>query len=355
VDNKYTPKRSYFDKRPIIGVIVIVLIFFVVYTNRSPPTSEVVVQRYLFQSHYLKYETVNRYKIAVISDLDKKSILENKKEWNAIYKLGELTRASDGTYSLEWQNENNIKSGYNEAGRGMELSELVKFNNKLLSCDDRTGIVFEISEDYRAFPLYVLTMGNGRKEKGLKCEWMTVVDDKLYVGSIGKEFTVDGKIEHLDSMWVKIIDREGRIQHVDWTDNYNKLRKVANREYPAYLLHEAVNWDPAKRKWVFMPRRSSSDPYSEELDEEKGTNIVLYASLDFSEITMTTVGELDLLLGISSFKFIPFREDEILYLKTVEHKDRIQTYVGVVNLTTKEILMPDTLVDSTKFEGIEFL
>lgn len=33
-----------------------------------------------------------------------------------------------------------IKGEYNEKGRGMELSELIHYNNMLLTCDDRTGI-----------------------------------------------------------------------------------------------------------------------------------------------------------------------------------------------------------------------
>ena len=74
----------------------------------------------------------------------------------------------------------------------MELSDLVKYNGMLLTCDDRTGIVYEILEDggkYEAVARYILTDGDGDTTKGFKCEWGTVKDDKLYIGSFGKEYT----------------------------------------------------------------------------------------------------------------------------------------------------------------------
>lgn len=37
-----------------------------------------------------------------------------------------------------------VDSDLNENGRGMELSELLWFNNKLYAMDDRTGTVFEL-------------------------------------------------------------------------------------------------------------------------------------------------------------------------------------------------------------------
>ena len=46
----------------------------------------------------------------------------------------------------------------------MELSELVSFNSKLYSVDDRTGIVFEIGDDI--VPWVILPDGNGKINKG---------------------------------------------------------------------------------------------------------------------------------------------------------------------------------------------
>lgn len=48
--------------------------------------------------------------------------------------------------------------------------------------------VFAVVKD-ELYPRYILPQGDGNDAKGLKCEWMTVKDDKLLVGSIGKEWT----------------------------------------------------------------------------------------------------------------------------------------------------------------------
>jgi len=48
--------------------------------------------------------------------------------------------------------------------------------------------VFEVRED-AVLPRYILGNGDGNVDKGFKCEWMTVKDGLLYVGSTGKEWT----------------------------------------------------------------------------------------------------------------------------------------------------------------------
>ena len=50
-------------------------------------------------------------------------------------------------------------------GRGMELSELVVFNGRLFTVDDRTGIVYEII-DNKVVPWVILSDGNGKETKG---------------------------------------------------------------------------------------------------------------------------------------------------------------------------------------------
>ena len=59
-----------------------------------------------------------------------------------------------------------ISAEYSFGGRGMELSELLVFNGKLYSCDDRTGIVYEVlREDAntpRVVPWVILVDGDGR-------------------------------------------------------------------------------------------------------------------------------------------------------------------------------------------------
>jgi len=316
-------------------------------------------EKYAFQQSYKKYNTSSTvYSFAVISDMDKLSKVPNEQLWMGIMKEGSLVRNNDGKYSLVWGTSHKLISQYNEGGLGMELSELVFYDDKLLTCDDRTGIIFEIereSEKNIVFPVHILANGNGRKEKGFKCEWMTVKDDTLIVGSMGKEFAKDGKIVNMDSTWVKVIDGEGRLRHIAWNDKFQILRKHAGAEFPGYLLHESAGFNPVKREWVFLPRRFSKDPYDEKEDESKGTNMLLIVSEDFSQVRQYTVGMLDPLRGVSSFKFIPFRESEVIALKTIEHQDRVESFVTVYNLVTQEVLMEDQKIDDVKFEGVEFL
>ena len=36
--------------------------------------------------------------------------------------------------------------------------------------------------------------------KGMKCEWMTVKDEHLYVGGLGKEWTTQGSIDYISTL-----------------------------------------------------------------------------------------------------------------------------------------------------------
>lgn len=109
-----------------------------------------------------------RYRIAVISDLDTASKDKQKNyTWFSYLKKGYLTIDLTKKYvSVEWDSDLiTLRSTLSQAGRGMELSELVVFNGKLLSVDDRTGIIYEINEN-SAIPWILLTDGNGKTSKG---------------------------------------------------------------------------------------------------------------------------------------------------------------------------------------------
>lgn len=111
-----------------------------------------------------------KYRIAIISDLDKASKSETEKNmWYSYYKKGYLTwYTSNSSVELTWDSTNPIilKSSISMGGRGMELSELVTFNGKIYSFDDRTGIVYSINEDNTVLPWIILMDGNGTSFKG---------------------------------------------------------------------------------------------------------------------------------------------------------------------------------------------
>lgn len=108
-----------------------------------------------------------RYRIAVIADLDNSSSSEKKLTWFSYMRRGHLSVSESGDkVAVEWDADRVVlESHLSEKGRGMELSELVAFNGKLYTVDDRTGIVYRIDGD-KAIPWVILTDGDGSVAKG---------------------------------------------------------------------------------------------------------------------------------------------------------------------------------------------
>lgn len=104
------------------------------------------------------------YVLGIIADLDTSSKSNDKHKWISYFKTGYLTYNLN-TYSvnIKWdvREPEIIETSYSLKGRGMELSELVTFNGKLLSFDDRTGIVFEMVNN-KAVPWVILMDGDGK-------------------------------------------------------------------------------------------------------------------------------------------------------------------------------------------------
>lgn len=97
-----------------------------------------------------------------MADLDKNSKVDAH-EWKSMLRYGELSRDSNGSYSItlgkevrkncmtsrdasDWQRQQTeLKSQINEAGRSMELSELVTSRNSHNECWDAANhtIIFD--------------------------------------------------------------------------------------------------------------------------------------------------------------------------------------------------------------------
>lgn len=318
---------------------------------------------YELQQSYLKYtQDSTEYRIAAISDKDKASKVKKdngKLSWESDLMLGTLRRNPyTGRYSVEFEEKPiTLRSKLNEAGRAMELSELLYFNNKLFAFDDRTGVVSEIDiENHMSIPTYILMEGDGHTEKGQKNEWATVKDGAMYIGSIGKEWTTpQGEIVNFNNQWIKRIDAEGRVTHLNWHGVYEAMRKATNTSLPGYLVHEAACFNPMDRKWYFMPRRESTEVYDEEKDEERGSNLIIVMDEDLKGVVETMrIGDLNPQHGFSSCKFLPYRDGEFVALKSMEYKDLIKTFITVMNIRG-EVLMPETLFATAKYEGVEFI
>ena len=237
----------------------------------------------------------------------------------------------------------------------MELSELSVFNGRLLSLDDRTGVVYSVTED-KVVPWVILADGAGTSVKGFKAEWSTVKGDKLIVGGLGKEWTTQtGEIVNHDPMWVKEVSCDGGVRHLDWRGHYEAVRASVGISWPGYMIHEAVCWSQVRREWVFLPRRMSGERYNDVTEERMGTNTMIIASEDFSRIRHLTVGERVPTHWFSSCKFVLWTEDQLLVaLKSEEIEGRVATYMMAFTIGG-EVIMEEERIGERKFEGIEFI
>ena len=298
------------------------------------------------------------YKIAIVADLDeeKSKVPDKKNKWRSFYKEGVLRKHYSGDYSVAWKNEKDVLiSQIAEKGRGLELSELAAFNEKLFTVDDRTGIVYQI-KDKKVIPWVILSDGDGSVSKGFKGEWMTVKDNTLYVGGLGKEWTTPtGELVNFNPQYVKSIGPSGDVVHHNWRSVYEGVKAALGIKSPGYVIHEAVMWSTVKRRWFFLPRRASHEKYDDQADERRATNVLLSCNEHFEDFTVTRIGKLIPTHGFSSFKFVPGTGDNnIVALRSVEDQGQISTFIMVFKIDGT-IILDESFIDSDKYEGIEFI
>lgn len=319
----------------------------------------------------------NKFRFATVTDLDQLSVVRDSKKplFKSVLLPGMLTRDPDtNNYTIEFEPIRTLTSKHNEAGRGMELSELTLYNNRLLAFDDRTGTVFEIlntNEGKESFvaPRFVITEGSGDTDKGMKWEWATVKNGELYMGSMGKEYTnPDGSIANTNNLWVSILSPRGELRRMDWADKYTFVRAALGAASPGYCIQEAILWSSHMQKWIFVPRRISADAYDENTDERKGSNKLVMVDDKFTTSTVVEIKmkEVDPLHGFSTISFVPGSKDRhILAVRTVEedcvggdeNMCKQRSYFMVFDVLTGDVLLEETKypTDGLKFEGIEFV
>ncbi|XP_062122966.1 apyrase [Drosophila sulfurigaster albostrigata] len=305
------------------------------------------------------------YRIAIIADLDTTSKLvksDGSTTWRSYLKKGYLTYVpAKNEIQISWDDgaPTTLESAFALKGRGMELSELVTFNGKLLSFDDRTGIVYEINND-KVIPWLILMDGDGRSSKGFKSEWATVKGHTLYVGSMGKEWTTSmGDFQNNNPMYVKAISTKGEVQSINWTKNYKQLRLMSQQiSWPGYMIHESGVWSEEHQRWFFLPRRCSKEKYNETLDEHMGCNILISADEDFVNINTVQLDPENTspTHGFSSFKFLPHAKDSVIIaLKSEELNGKTSTYLTAFSVGGKTMLPEVRINTDYKYEGFEFI
>lgn len=316
----------------------------------------------------------NKFRFAAVTDMDQLSRVpgSDKPIFQSHLMPGMLTYdAPSNTYSVQFGDMRTLVSGHNEAGRGMELSEMTLYQNRLLAFDDRTGSIFEIlsksADESYVVPRFVITEGEGDTDKGMKWEWASVKGDELYIGSMGKEYTKpDGTIVNTNNLWIAIVNSAGEVVRKDWSRQYDFVRHLLNADPPGYVIHEAVLWSEKLNKWVFIPRRVSSEKYDDVVDERKGTNKVVLVNEDFSEGEVIDIKmNVDPLHGFSTAAFVPnSNERHVAAIRSVEEdcvggeEDRCKqrSYIMVFDVLTGDVLMDEVKFDQNiKFEGFEFV
>jgi len=302
----------------------------------------------------------SKYAMGIITDLDKESKdTKNAYTWHSYLKRGWLTYflGLNPTVIVEWDpnpaNETEFTSHLSSDGRSMELSELITYNGNLLTIDDKTGIIYKIKGN-KLQSWVILMSGDGNGVKEMKCEWATVKDSKLIVGSHGTETVKNGQSNY-DNMWVKIVDKDGVVENEDWVNNFKAIRQAMNIDPSGYVTHEACVWSEHQKKWFFLPRKASNHTYHTDDDGTKGTNALVIASEDFKNIKVVYIGKVIPERGFSSFKFVPGTLDTVIAaIKTKEVNGTTATFITV--FTVKGLIIyPETLVSDKKFEGLEFI
>mmetsp|Transcript_8362 Transcript_8362/g.15781 ORF Transcript_8362/g.15781 Transcript_8362/m.15781 type:complete len:425 (+) Transcript_8362:595-1869(+) len=316
----------------------------------------------------------NKFRFAAVTDMDQLSRVpgSDKPIFQSHFMPGVLTfDTSTQTYSVQFGDMRTLVSGHNEAGRGMELSEMTLYQNRLLAFDDRTGSIFEIlsksPDESFVVPRFVITEGEGDTDKGMKWEWATVKGNELYIGSMGKEYTKpDGTIVNTNNLWIAIVNSAGDVMRKDWSREYGFVRHLLKADPPGYVIHEAVLWSEQMKKWVFIPRRVSSEKYDDVVDERKGTNKVVLVNEDFTQGEVIDIKmNVDPLHGFSTAAFVPnSNERHVAALRSVEedcvggdeNTCKQRSYIMVFDVLTGDVLMDEVKFEQNiKFEGFEFV
>jgi len=159
----------------VLSVSVLLFVYLHLYGVMCSPPSQALTQcrYYKYNKTYptstpIKTSRGITYRIAIVSDLDHDAKLSDRKDtWHSLMKTGSLYWNPNNNFlSVIWDDRTVVlSSSLSMKGRGMELSELVTFDGRLLSFDDRTGMIYFIEGD-QIYPWVILMDGNGRNHKG---------------------------------------------------------------------------------------------------------------------------------------------------------------------------------------------
>lgn len=361
--------RSATQKRAIITSFAFFLLVFLRVTTSDSASvttgASMLNSRFNDPDWHQLVADVPRYTIYAVADNDDSNVAAgatNTRE--SAFVEGVLNIKDVGgkmTFSVEWHPSQKLMGKTVRDGRGMELSTLQFWKGALFTCDDRTGIVYEIdlSEGLtpKLYPRHILADGDGKSEDGFRCEWSTLKGDFLFIGSTGKPWVdAAGQFVHANALWIKSISPPGVIKSIDWRGPFQAMQRALGVPN-GYLVHECALWSSSLGRWIFIPRHVSNTPYKPGDEVKHGSTVVLIADANFKTILTNNLQGVSKLpsAGVTECKFIPNgREREIFITKVIEVAgSKPRSFASVIN-TDGEVLMEDTpMPEGWKFEGVE--
>ncbi len=154
--------------------------------------------QWLVNDDHLIYKR-DLHHVVLVADPDMHSrIVSSPYLWKTTLLKANLKEDSDGKFSFEESTSLMLQTDVNRRGRSLELSEIVRFQHRLLAMCDYTGLVWKLRLDGGCFQRWALADGDGNHAKPFKSEWATTKGDYLFVGSNGLEWIQDGKVAEND-------------------------------------------------------------------------------------------------------------------------------------------------------------
>lgn len=312
------------------------------------------------RTHHERLDYIEaEYEFGVVADLDLNSRDPQEFIWRSYLKKGRAVRLSSrpqrDRFTVVWDEELELQSSTATRNRSMELSELVLFRRLLLAFCDYSGIAYKIDASTgKVFQRWVIADGNGNEPKPFKAEWAVIKDDHVWLGSIGFEwYGKSGEILHRNAEWVKVIDFNGMIRNLDWHPVYQAIRTVTNTTLPGYIWHEAVEWEPARRLWIMLPRfASNTSKYTPGHEHQDTTNMLIIADERFVNIQVKFLEHHEMGYGFTSIKRLPGSRHLFMVLRVKEEATETHTQAAIIDLDGKFYTDPPYIqVGARKYEG----
>lgn len=263
-----------------------------------------------------------------------------------------------------------------DSGRGLELSELVWFDQRLLTMDDRTGVLLEFVKGLPEPKFFLDTVHGG--SKGFKAEWAVQKGPALLIGSHGNvnlRKSLPMQLINMKTLDITVLDAEHVFSTLHDACIGDQLRLEGERDAlkGAYLTHECCAYSKRRGKFFFAPRQVAWDPYTKESAGRRGSNLLAITALDFdfsrnkvtcSDVQLLRVGKENRLRGFSALAFLPDSNENILMaLKSTEcevnGEEVIESFVTVFELFDDDrqtrTLVEDIPLGQVKYEGVSFI